>query len=105
MLRRAGASPRRSQGLATRDLRPRGHSARPRGTSARYPCAVEAASMPASKTCRSSTASNLEALWTSDRRPSSELTALPGARAALEYALDDAVRRNARVRVVFAFEE
>jgi nucleotide-binding universal stress UspA family protein len=28
-----------------------------------------------------------------------------GARAALEYAFDDAVRRNARVRVVFAFEE
>lgn len=28
-----------------------------------------------------------------------------GARAALEYALDDAVRRNARVRVVFAFDE
>ena len=28
-----------------------------------------------------------------------------GSRAALEYALDDAVRRSARVRVVFAFEE
>lgn len=77
MLRQVGGSPRRSHDLATPDLRPTGCSACRRGTSALYPGAAQEVNMPGNKTSRPVPRATLEALWTSDRPPSSEWTALP----------------------------